>query len=59
MLRDNSANLLFLTQEKRDFSVVDAKTVDAAITVADGVCKGIVEFLVELMIRVNPSHGQK
>jgi hypothetical protein len=39
--------------------MVDAKTMDAAITVANGFGKSIVEFLIKLMIGVNPSHRQK
>jgi hypothetical protein len=57
--RDDGTNLLFFTEEERDFSVVDAKSVDYAIAVVDGVGKGIVELLVQLVIGVDPAHGQK
>lgn len=59
ILRDNGTYLLFLTQEKRNLSMVDAKTMDTAIAVTDGLGKSIVEFLVKLMIGIDPSHRQK
>lgn len=39
--------------------MVDAKTMYAAVTVTDSFSKGIVEFLVKLMIGIDPSHWQK
>lgn len=39
--------------------MVDAKTMDTAIAVTDGLGKSIVEFLVKLMIGIDPSHRQK
>jgi hypothetical protein len=59
IFRYYGTNLLFLAQEKRYFSMVDAKTMYAAIAVANGFSKGIVEFLVKLMIGIDPSHRQK
>lgn len=36
--------------------MVDAKSMNDTITIADSFSKSIVEFLIKLMIRINASH---
>lgn len=39
--------------------MVDAKSMNDTITIADSFSKSIVEFLIKLMIRINAAHGKK